>query len=423
MSDPVSARVAEDPSTPRTVAPPRPAVPQATRTWRAVAWRWRHLALPLITAFALVLHFWGLSRFNGLVFDEIFFPKFAQNYIDGSPYFDAHPPLGKMLIALGMRVSNLTGQLGVDANNEIGSPYPAWAYRWVDALAGTLLPLIFAGIVWQLSRRWRAMLLAALPVSLDGLFLVEARYGLINIFLMFFGLLGQYLFLSALSASRPTRQLVLIMLAGASLGAAISVKWSGIAFLAVLWGLWTLAWLQRFWLEWVPGRRAPARSSVTAEASAGMYPLQRSTRLSIWTMLMALFVVPLVVYVLQWQPYLEANNTNFFDIHRQMLSYHESVKDDSSVHPYCSRWSTWPLMERPMSYLFTPRSPQALEPTAPPPPDAPPNITHAVHAMGNPVLWWFVVPSILVVVGLAVRGGFLASIGVTQLLPGRRRGH
>ena len=35
----------------------------------------------LITAFALVTHFWGLSRFNGLVFDEVFYPKYAQNHI------------------------------------------------------------------------------------------------------------------------------------------------------------------------------------------------------------------------------------------------------------------------------------------------------------------------------------------------------
>ncbi|MEC5387131.1 phospholipid carrier-dependent glycosyltransferase [Uliginosibacterium sp. H3] len=391
---------------------------------RASSWRTGWLLLSAITVFSLLIHFWGLSRFNGLVFDEVFFPKYAQNHIENAPYFDGHPPLGKMLIAVGMRASVLTGQLGVDANNEIGTPYPAWAYRWIDALAGALLPLVFAGIVWQLCRRWRPTLLAALLVSLDGLFLVEARYGLINIFLMFFGLLGHYLFLCALNTGRPVRHYVLILLAGTSLGAAIAVKWSGVAFLAVPWGLWLLAWLQKLWFGWIRQRRHAHTHSQSAHhhAEVETHPLQKSTRLGIWTMLLALLVVPLVVYVLQWQPYLRVNNTNFMDIHRQMLAFHEGVKDGPSEHPYCSRWSTWPVMERPVSYLFTARSPQDLNPTAPPPPDAPQGITHVVHAMGNPALWWFAVPAVLAATALALRGGFLASIGLAQSLPHRRRG-
>ncbi len=71
----------------------------------AVPWFW--LGLASIFCLAVGLRFWGLARFNTLVFDEVYFAKFGYNYITGTPFFDAHPPLGKYLIALGIRLGAL----------------------------------------------------------------------------------------------------------------------------------------------------------------------------------------------------------------------------------------------------------------------------------------------------------------------------
>ncbi|HSD39209.1 MAG TPA: phospholipid carrier-dependent glycosyltransferase [Rhodocyclaceae bacterium] len=378
----------------------------------------RWLCLFAIFGFSLVTHFWGLSRFNGLVFDEVFFPKYAQNYLDGAPFFDAHPPLGKYLIALGMRISEAFGAMGADINIKTGAWHPAWAYRWVDALAGSLLPLVFAGIAWQLSRRWKLVLITALLTSLDGLFLVESRYGLINIFLVLFGLLGHYFYLSALAAMRPRMHWMLMTCTSLCFGLCVSVKWSGMAFLAIPWGMWIIARLQQTWLD----HAAPTQAA--RPTHSGTSPLQRAGLVSLPLMLGTLIAIPLLVYVAQYQPHLRINNKSFIDMQKEMYNYHQSVKDGPSEHPYCSRWSTWPTMQRPLSYLFTTRTPTDPEPTLAPPdtdPATPPLPVHAIHAMGNPVLWWLAIPATLLMFCAALAGASWASIGKAAETQ-RRRG-
>jgi dolichyl-phosphate-mannose--protein O-mannosyl transferase len=52
------------------------------------------------------LRFWGLNRFNTLVFDEAYYAKYGNNYLTHTFFADAHPPLGKYLIALVQRGRN-----------------------------------------------------------------------------------------------------------------------------------------------------------------------------------------------------------------------------------------------------------------------------------------------------------------------------
>lgn len=76
------------------------------------------LGLLLLWLFALATRFWGLTRFSTLVFDEVYFARFGRNYLAGVPFFDAHPPLGKYLIALSIW---------------LGGGFHPWGYRWLNA--------------------------------------------------------------------------------------------------------------------------------------------------------------------------------------------------------------------------------------------------------------------------------------------------
>ncbi|NJL84952.1 MAG: phospholipid carrier-dependent glycosyltransferase [Leptolyngbyaceae cyanobacterium SM1_1_3] len=158
------------------------------------AWFW--IGLVGLFIGSAVFRFWGLARFNVLVYDEFYFAKFANYYLTSTPFLDGHPPLGKYLIALGIWLSqfNPFGYSVRTTVPEFGFDLPTVSYRWMNALVGSGIPVLVALLAYQLSHRYRYALIAGLLTALDGLLLVESRYALINIYLLTFGLLGQIFF-------------------------------------------------------------------------------------------------------------------------------------------------------------------------------------------------------------------------------------
>jgi len=152
------------------------------------SWFW--VGIAGLFLLSLALHFWGLSRFNTLVFDEVYYAKYGVDYLKHIPFFDAHPPLGKYLIAIGIWLDTHNPFSHHDLKNALtGSLISPFSYRWLNALTGSLLPLVVAGIAYQLSHRRSYAFIAGLIATADGLLLVESRYALINIYLVIFGLL------------------------------------------------------------------------------------------------------------------------------------------------------------------------------------------------------------------------------------------
>src|SRR5690349_19526728 len=131
------------------------------------------LLLAIIVA-SLALRFYHLGSIPDKIFDEVYFPVFANNYITHTNFFDAHPPLGKLIIAVGILLAG---------NNPLG-------WRIMDAIAGMLLLIVVFGFTADLTKRPRAALLALFLVAIEPMALVESRVGLINIYLALFSLAG-----------------------------------------------------------------------------------------------------------------------------------------------------------------------------------------------------------------------------------------
>ena len=166
---------------------------------------WFGIGITSIFLVSIALRFWGLGRFNTLVFDEVYYAKFANNYLTGTHFFNAHPPLSQYIIAIGIWIGSHL-PFGQDAVNGLtGSVRSTWSYRWLNALTGSFIPLVVAALAYQLNRRKSYALIAALFAAADGLFLVESRYALNNVYLVIFGLLGQLFFLVALAQPRQRR--------------------------------------------------------------------------------------------------------------------------------------------------------------------------------------------------------------------------
>jgi dolichyl-phosphate-mannose--protein O-mannosyl transferase len=337
-------------------------------------------------ALSLTFHLWGLGWLNSLVFDEIYYVPFGLNYLQGQPFFDAHPPLGKYLIALGMALGQFPASWfnwpSIQLNDQSISPL---SYRWLNALTGATLPCLVALLGFYLSAAygyWRRLvfaLLAGVLVLLTGLPLVESRLALINIYWVWFGLLGQFCWIvargkpgkmQAVSVGQVPGDAKLWRVgAGLGLGAAIAVKWNGAGF-----------WLGIVLLELLGQWRRSGQD--------------RKPHLPWPALLVHLGLLPWLTYAVLWIPHLRLNQVSLVEIHRQLWTVHQSIGEATAPHPYCSAWYTWPLMLRPLSYFYEvvsgPMPDSILAPAGRTIPSA-----YTVQAMGNPLLWWLATAAVL----------------------------
>ena len=188
------------------------------------------LTLGLLTRFVCLL--WPPQ----VVFDEVHFGKFVSGYISGHYFFDIHPPLGKLMIAL------VAGASGYDATQPfatIGEPYHAhvnlFALRALPATMGALLvPLAYLTVRAMGASRCAALVAAGI-VLCDGAALVESRLLLTDAPLFFFELLQLYgMVLVAQAPSGGAAFHCRLALTGSAIGCAISIKWTALATMAVV---------------------------------------------------------------------------------------------------------------------------------------------------------------------------------------------
>jgi dolichyl-phosphate-mannose-protein mannosyltransferase len=335
----------------------------------------------LIFVVSVMLRFWGLGRFNGFVFDEIYYAKFANNYLTNTKFFNSHPPLSQYLIAIGIWIGDRL-PIGQNTTNTLtGSLRSTFSYRWINALFGSFIPPLVAALAYQLNRKISYAFLAALFLSLDGLFLVDSRYALNNIFLIFFGILGQLLVVLASSTRSQRNYQLLIFFAGIAFGASVACKWNGLSFLIGIYALITTA---KIWKSISPHLQFPGISNSLFDGLASIHIVE---------IVVSLIIVPITCYSLLWIPHLIQNPTpNFLDVQWSILNYHEMVKNGSTIHSYCSKWYSWPLLMRPLAYYFK---------------EYKPNYYYDVHAMGNPLLWWFAFIAVLGCIWLILKNFWL----------------
>jgi dolichyl-phosphate-mannose-protein mannosyltransferase len=326
------------------------------------------LGIIIIFIISLLLRFWELGRFNELVFDEVYYAKFANNYLTNTKFFNSHPPLSQYLIAIGIWIGDRL-PIGQDITNTLtGSLHSTFSYRWVNALVGSLIPLLVAGLAYQLTQRISYAFLAALLISLDGLFLVDSRYALNSIFLVFFGILGQLLVLIAVDRNEGYSRR-LITGAGVSFGASIACKWNGLSFLI---GIYLLI---------VGAGILQVIKSVRSDSISSNSLFDRLLQIRKVEIILSLVILPFITYSVLWIPHLIQNPIpNFIDVHLAILNYHAEVGNGAEIHPYCANWYTWPLLMRPLAYYFK---------------EYQPGYYYDIHAMGNPVLWWLAFIAIL----------------------------
>jgi dolichyl-phosphate-mannose--protein O-mannosyl transferase len=320
----------------------------AVRNW---CWQRRDLlAQAALAALGGFTRFWRLTIPATKVFDEIYFPVFANNYLQSTAFFDAHPPLGKYLIAAGIRFFGFT-PLG---------------YRVMAALFGIGVILLIYRLAVQLFDNRTVGFLAGLFAALDGVLLVESRAGLINIFAVFFSLAAYHLFLKSGDESLPKPRWLYLAGTGVCIGAATAVKWIGAAGFGVILIVFLVAKAVQQWP--VLGRVLPSKE-----------PLPRLARIHPDAFLVCCVVLAVLVYAATFIIHLSQNpEFHFFELQRQMFGYHAHLQD---THNYASPWWSWPLLMRPVSYFW-----QVEQST---------QTVSTIVLLGNPAIWWLALPAVL----------------------------
>ena len=207
-----------------------------------------------VMVIAALTRLWNLGYPAKLVFDETYYVKDAltlslegheKSWPDGADAafqsgdvlgylsqaaFVVHPPLGKWLIASGIW---LTG-----ADESTG-------WRLSTALLGIATVALLMLVAFKLFRSVPVAILAGFSLAIDGLAITLSRTALLDTSLTFFLLLGFWFFLIDQQISRVkitraiegSRNSILrfrpwLVLTGVALGAASSIKWSGLYLLA-----------------------------------------------------------------------------------------------------------------------------------------------------------------------------------------------
>lgn len=304
---------------------------------------------------------------NQAVLDEVYFGKFINAYYTHEYYFDIHPPLGKLKIAA---FATLFGYQPTSNFDSIGSQYTDSNYqilRFLPTLAGALLPLIIFWLALELGLSPIAAFFAGALVVFDNGLTTQARFILIDSFLLLYGFAGLLCYFKSL---RNRGRLGWLITASLLTGAAASIKWTGLTFLVLIIAL-------------------------------EIYNLKRGNikNLPVWRLL-ALIVLPIMIYFSSFAVHFSLLNKSgagdafmtpafqkslsdnphrntdglgtinvfgkFYELNYQMYAANQRI---TANHPYASKWYSWPFMSRPMAYWTGQNN-------------------ASIYFFGNPLVWW-----------------------------------
>ncbi|KAI8099175.1 glycosyltransferase family 39 protein [Halteromyces radiatus] len=206
--------------------------------------------LLVLLALALIVRLYKIDQPNEVVFDEVHFGGFAGQYINGTYYFDVHPPLAKMLIALSSQISGYQGEFDFGLiGNSYTSNVPFVQMRTVSAILGALLAPISYITLRDGGHSIQASLVTAIAVCFENSLVTNSRLILLDPYLLFFtawSLMSWNKFFKYSNRPFSSSWWIWLTMTGLGLGCTLSCKWVGLFIIATigcstinqLWGIW-----------------------------------------------------------------------------------------------------------------------------------------------------------------------------------------
>ena len=266
------------------------------------------------------------TYYDQMIFDEIYHGRTAYEFLNGLPLYEVtHPPLGKIMISVGIALFGM---------NPFG-------WRFVPALIGTLIVPIVYLFCRKISGRTDIAFIGAALFCTEFMHYTLSRIATIDIIaamfimLMFFFM---YCFVGELDKSGSlTRQYVWLLLCGASTALAVSVKWTGV-FAAI--GIAVIFFVNVY---------------EKCAADGGLVKNKDYLSQLLMVCVVSFIMLPAAVYCLSYIPvsrvYTDENIVELaVDNAKYMLDYHSGEISD---HPFSSEWYEWLTDKRPVLDAFT----------------------------------------------------------------------
>ncbi len=301
-----------------------------------------------ILTFALSFRLWRLDTPKGYIFDEVYYVKNAYSLItsgveldqQGASEFVVHPPLGKWLIGIGIKLFG---------NNEFG-------WRSSSALFGSASVLLIYLITKRLFKSEFLALSAAVLMAVDGLSLVMSRVALLDIFLMFFILLTFYFLLKEN-----------YWLSGMAIGLGLSTKWSAVFLIPIL--LLLTIKIKEVYLSRILKR-------------VGQFVF-----------------LPMGIYLTSWVGWFVSDKgwarnsgsnpiSSLWNYHLEILNFHTNLVEK---HSYSANPWSWLVLGRPTSFYYESGDSCGAGECA-----------QEILAMGTPLLWWSAIIAVAITIGFYI---------------------
>ena len=304
------------------------------------------------------------SYMSGTYFDEIYHARTAYEFIHHMSVYEwTHPPLGKVLMGIGILIFGMV----------------PFGWRFIGTLFGVfMVPAVYLFAKRMLKYRWLAVVTSLLFVF-DFMHYTQTRIATIDTYVTFFIIVMYYYMYKYYKKSfydTPlVKTLVPLGISGVFFGLSAASKWTGIYAGAGLAVIFFKTIYDRY-REYCYALKNPDGFSGDISHKTVIDTFKKNTIITILFCCVTFVIIPFAIYAVSYIPYLNtpsgAGLKTIFTNAEQMLTYHSKTVVDST-HPFSSHWYEWPIMYRPIWY-FSNTLDNGLK--------------QGISAFGNPAVWW-----------------------------------
>lgn len=291
-------------------------------------------------------HTWN----NGAIFDEMYYASSAyQDLHNLPPYVDVHPPLGMLLIAVGIIVFGMT----------------PFGWRFIPNLASILLLPIMYNFAKHMFKDRNLAVITTLLIMCEFMHFTIGRLAFLEAIVTLFLVLEYYFLFRYIEHrinGKPFATATKYLYAsGIFLGLAMATKLNALFSIPAI-----LIWL--IYCEVIKFKpNAHQLGKIILELS------------------LIFIIIPLGIYILSYIPYaIRMHSINLFSIAFDNLQHMYQYQTGLAgiTHPYASSWWSWPLLKTPISIYYDQDSAGIM--------------STSIVLMGNPAIYWMSIPAILI---------------------------